>query len=140
MPILPYREPEVFDSIEGLEPLLGKLNVRSVLLVTDPFLRSSGSTARLESLLQKNNIHCAVYDKTCANPTVYNVEEARALYVDEKCECLIAFGGGSSMDCAKAVGAHRVPEKIACQTQRAPARMAQDPDFDRYPHHGGYGQ
>ena len=105
MPILPYREPEVFDSIEGLEPLLKKLNVRSVLLVTDPFLRSSGSTARLESLLQKNNIHCAVYDKTCANPTVYNVEEARALYVDEKCECLIAFGGGSSMDCAKAVGA-----------------------------------
>ncbi|MBQ4598549.1 MAG: iron-containing alcohol dehydrogenase [Clostridia bacterium] len=105
MPILPYREPEVFDSIEGLEPLLKKLQVQSVLLVTDPFLRSSGSTAPLEALLQKNNIRCAVYDKTCANPTVYNVEEARALYVAEKCECLIAFGGGSSMDCAKAVGA-----------------------------------
>ena len=105
MPILPYREPEVFDSIEGLEPLFKKLNVKSVLLVTDPFLRSSGSTAPLEALLQKNSIHCAVYDKTCANPTVYNVEEARALYVAEKCECLIAFGGGSSMDCAKAVGA-----------------------------------
>ena len=105
MPILPYREPEVFDSIEGLEPLFKKLNVKSVLLVTDPFLRSSGSTAPLEALLQKNSIHCAVYDKTCVNPTVYNVEEARALYVKEKCECLIAFGGGSSMDCAKAVGA-----------------------------------
>ena len=105
MPILPYREPKIFNSIEELEPLLKKLNVKSVLLVTDPFLRSSGSTAPLEALLQKNNIHCAVYDKTCANPTVYNVEEARALYAAEKCECLIAFGGGSSMDCAKAVGA-----------------------------------
>ena len=33
------------------------------------------------------------------------MEEARALYISEKCQYLIAFGGGSSMDCAKAVGA-----------------------------------
>ncbi len=50
-------------------------------------------------------MHYAVYDKTNPNPTVSNVEEARTLYVSEKCEALIAFGGGSSIDCAKAVGA-----------------------------------
>ena len=33
------------------------------------------------------------------------MEEARELYLQEGCRCLIAFGGGSSMDCAKAVGA-----------------------------------
>ena len=46
-----------------------------------------------------------VYDKTRANPTVENVEEAFSLFVAHKCDCLIAFGGGSAMDCAKAVGA-----------------------------------
>ena len=43
--------------------------------------------------------------KTKPNPTVDNVEEAKRMYIKEKCECLIAFGGGSSIDCAKAVGA-----------------------------------
>ncbi len=105
LPLLPYREPKIFNNIDSLASLLSQLHVHSVLLVTDPVLKSSGITAPLEALLKDNNIHCAVYDKTCANPTVKNVEEARKLYLDEKCECLIAFGGGSSMDCAKAAGA-----------------------------------
>lgn len=105
LPLLPYREPKIFNSIDSLASLLNLLHVYSVLLVTDPVLKSSGITAPLEALLKENNIHCAVYDKTCANPTVKNVEEARKLYLEEKCECLIAFGGGSSMDCAKAAGA-----------------------------------
>ena len=46
-----------------------------------------------------------VYDKTRPNPTVDNVEEAYSLYREKGCGCLIAVGGGSSMDCAKAVGA-----------------------------------
>lgn len=105
LPLLPYREPKIFNSIDSLASLLNQLHVHSVLLVTDPVLKSSGITAPLEALLKENNIHCAVYDKTCANPTVKNVEEAQKLYLKEKCECLIAFGGGSSMDCAKAAGA-----------------------------------
>lgn len=105
LPLLPYREPQKFESIDEIGPLLKQLNIKSVLLVTDNVLRSSGITASLERLLQKNDIHCAVYDKTCANPTVHNVEEALEVYMSGSCECLIAFGGGSSMDCAKAVGA-----------------------------------
>ena len=105
LPLLPYREPKIFNSIDSLASLLNQLHVHSVLLVTDPVLKSSGITAPLEALLKDNNIHCAVYDKTCSNPTVKNVEEARKLYLEEKCECLIAFGGGPSMDCAKAAGA-----------------------------------
>ncbi len=105
IPFLPYREPEIYESIADLEPLFHHLGVSSVLLVTDPFLRSSGATAPLEKLLEENGIHCAVYDKTRANPTVHNIEAARSLYRREHCEALIAFGGGSSMDCAKGVGA-----------------------------------
>ena len=105
LPILPYRNPKIYEHISDVTPLLQEQGVKSVLLVTDHGLRSAGITASLETLLQEHNIHCAVYDKTCANPTVHNVEEARELYLNERCECLIAFGGGSSMDCAKALGA-----------------------------------
>ncbi len=105
LPILPYREPKIYKNVADIVKLLKKNKVQSVLLVTDSGLRSSGSTVFLENLFKKNNIHLAVYDKTCANPTVYNVEEARNVYIEKKCKCIIAFGGGSSMDCAKAVGA-----------------------------------
>ena len=105
LPILPYREPELYRSIGDIPEVLKKGQIKSVLLVTDQGLRSSGGTARLESLLKESGLHLAVYDKTSSNPTVHNVEEARNLYIEEECQCLVAFGGGSAIDCAKAVGA-----------------------------------
>ena len=105
LPVLPYREPTIFHSICQLPQLLTSQQIHSVLLVTDPGLRNAGSTTPLETLLRENGIRCPVYDQTRANPTVHNVEEALALYRKEGCQALIAFGGGSSMDCAKAVGA-----------------------------------
>ena len=116
LPILPYREPRLYNRLDDIAGVLESREIRSVLLVTDPFLRQSGCTARLDQLLQRGDIRCAVYDKTNANPTVKNVEEARSLYITQQCECIIAFGGGSSMDCAKAVGARVVfPNKSVNQ-------------------------
>ncbi len=108
MPLLPYREPERFDSIQALPPLLERLGIHSVLLVTDGPLREAGVTKPLEELLERSGVRCTVYDRTRANPTVHNVEAARAQYLAGQCQGLIAFGGGSSMDCAKAVGARIV--------------------------------
>ena len=105
LPVLPYREPQRFDRVADLAPLLEKLQVTSVLLVTDFHLRTAGITGELEALLARLGIHCAVYEGVQPNPTVDNVEEALALYHRDGCQCLIAMGGGSSMDCAKAVGA-----------------------------------
>ena len=105
LPVLPYRQPQRLANLDEIPALLRRLGVGSALLVTDQGLRAVGITAGLEACLAENGIRCAVYDGTCANPTVENVEQARALYEKEQCGCLIAFGGGSSMDCAKAVGA-----------------------------------
>lgn len=105
IPVLPYREPEILGSIVEIPDILKNQGINRVLLVTDGFLRASGATAPLEELLGKYGLFCAVYDKTCANPTVRNVEEAYAMYCDQACGALIAFGGGSAMDCAKGVGA-----------------------------------
>lgn len=105
MPILPYRNPVIFSNVKECVPLFNKLKLKRVLLVTDSFLRTSGITKSLEEYMQQNELDCVVYDKTCPNPTVKNVEEAKHLYVENKCQAIIAFGGGSSMDCAKATGA-----------------------------------
>lgn len=105
MPLLPYREPYILNSVTEIAPLLKKLDISSILLITSPTVRKSEGVLCLERSLKTADIHCAIYDQTSPNPTVINVETARELYVNEKCEALIAFGGGSSMDCAKAVGA-----------------------------------
>ncbi|MBQ8642062.1 MAG: iron-containing alcohol dehydrogenase [Clostridia bacterium] len=102
IPLLPYREPALMKSITEIPVVCQKEKLTGVLLVTDPFLRSAART--LENCLQEAGIRLAVYDGTCPNPTVENVEEAYALYKKENCQALIAFGGGSSMDCAKGVG------------------------------------
>ena len=105
MPFLPYREPESFRKVDDLVPLMQKLRVTSLLLVTDKGLRGAGLTTPLEALLKQNGISCTVYDDTRPNPTTANVEDAVKLYCEHGCQAMIAFGGGSSMDCAKAVGA-----------------------------------
>ena len=104
-PFIPYKEPKILNSIDDLPDVFNELKIGRVLLITDKGIRGFGITKHLEELLVSRNIHCTVYDNTCANPTVINVEEAKDLYIKEQCQGLIAFGGGSSMDCAKAVGA-----------------------------------
>lgn len=109
LPILPYRTPEILNSIEDLPNELVERKIGKVMMITDKGLR--GVTAGLEKLLPNYGISCIVYDKTEANPKVSNVEEALALYKRTACEGIIAFGGGSSMDCAKALGARVVYPK-----------------------------
>ncbi len=105
LPVMPYREPVRYGAVEELRTLFEEKKPRAVLLVTDAMLRKYGVTAPLEKLLKQMNIPCHVYDKTCPNPTVQNVEEAREMYISGVCECIAAIGGGSSIDCAKGVGA-----------------------------------
>ena len=59
----------------------------------------------LKKALTESGIRYTIYDEVVANPTVLNVELARERYVQNGCEALIGFGGGSSIDCGKAVGA-----------------------------------
>ena len=111
LPVLPYRKPQLLGEISQLVEMLKEKGTESVLMITDKGIRGFGITAPLESLLKENNINCAVYDETVANPTDVNVEDARQLYIRENCSAIIGFGGGSSMDCAKAVGARLAQPK-----------------------------
>ena len=105
LPVLPYREPKILNSTNEIATEIKKLGLNSVMLVTDEFLKKSGATESLELSLFSNGIKTVVYDKTRPNPTTENVDDAMKIYFAEKLQCLIAFGGGSAMDCAKVVGA-----------------------------------
>lgn len=111
IPFLPYRKPRQLDSNEELVHILNRKNISCVMIITDASVRSLGLTKGLEQCLNNEKISYVIYDKTVANPTTVNVEEARNLYLEKKCKALIGFGGGSSIDCAKAVGARIVKPK-----------------------------
>ena len=109
LPFLPYREPEILHRCEELPDTLKQHKIKKILIVTDPGIVACGLITKITSVLAKEKISYSVYDQTSANPTVRNVEEALALYQKEHCQALLAIGGGSAMDCAKALGA-----RIAC--------------------------
>ena len=118
LPILPYRKPQQLHQVSALPGLLKEKNISRVLLITDQGIRKVGITKPLEKQCEEEGITCIVYDRTVANPTSDNVEEARNLYLQNDCQALIGFGGGSAMDCAKAVGARLAnPKKSLAQME-----------------------
>lgn len=105
LPFLPYRKPEIIHSVYGIPQILKKKKCDHVLIITDTGIISHGLITRLEDTLDQHFIPYVIYDGTVANPTTTNVNEALALYYEYDCNAIIGFGGGSSIDCAKAVGA-----------------------------------
>jgi alcohol dehydrogenase class IV len=105
LPVLPYRKPTIIKGIRQIPEVLEKRKRSHVLIITDAGITSLGLTDGLQKVLADQNIAYTLYDKTVANPTTANVADAVALYKENHCDAIIGFGGGSSMDCAKATGA-----------------------------------
>ena len=105
IPFLPYRKPKIAGSVRELPEIIMRHKCTHVLIITDGGIMTLGLTRRLEKALKEAGIPYTIYDKTVANPTTVNVREALELYHKEGCDAIIGFGGGSSMDCAKAAGA-----------------------------------
>jgi alcohol dehydrogenase class IV len=108
MPVMPWRKPELLEgegSLTKLPALINSKGIQNVLVVTDKGISSIGLMNPLLQSMEEEGLHYVVYDKTIPNPTIDNIEEALVLYQSNHCEGIIAFGGGSAMDCAKGVGA-----------------------------------
>lgn len=118
LPILPYREPKLLASNQEIIATLKIHGKTSVLLVTDKGIRGLGLTKDLETAIQDSGLKLTVYDETVPNPTTDNVAAALALYQQNGCDCLVAFGGGSAMDCAKATGARVAKPKKTLQQMK----------------------
>lgn len=105
LPVLPYREPKVINNAKELAGILVEKGIKRVLLVTDKGLLKLGLIDNLANELRNKKIRVFTYSGVVPNPTTQNVEDCVAIYNDKRCEAIIAFGGGSPIDCAKAVGA-----------------------------------
>ena len=101
---LTFMNHTIFD--HGASAQLGQVlmqhGIRRPLLCTDKGLVNLGLVTDLVANLG-NDAALTIYDGTPENPTQVSVEEATAKYLEADCDGVVAFGGGSSMDLAKAV-------------------------------------
>ena len=77
---------------------------RKPLVITDPGIVKAGIVAIITDFLDQSDIEYAVFDGVEANPKDVNAEAAAKIARQEGADFLIAVGGGSPIDCAKAVG------------------------------------
>ncbi len=92
-------------AVKKLPALVKSKGIDNVLIVTDKGLMSLGLLNGMLEQMELNGVKYTIYDGVQPNPTIDNIEEARRAYLKNGCKGIIAFGGGSPMDCAKAAGA-----------------------------------
>ena len=114
MYMLDWSEPELIQgagAVKRLPAAVKAKNVTNVLIVTDKGLTGLHLLDGLYENLDAQGVKYTVYDGVQPNPTIDNIETAVELYKNNGCGGIIAFGGGSPMDCAKACGARIVRPK-----------------------------
>ena len=89
-----------------------------MLIVTDEKILSIGIAKPMLEAMEKAELDYVVFSKIEPNPTDLNVEEGYRTFAENGCDCVVAFGGGSPMDCAKAICAKCTkPHKTVAELQ-----------------------
>jgi alcohol dehydrogenase len=93
---------------DGALGLIGQcaanLGARKVLLVTDPGVAAAGWVSPVQKSLREEGLSCFLFDQVTPNPKDHEVMAGAEAYREEKCDVIVVVGGGSPMDCAKAIG------------------------------------
>ena len=90
---------------------IAKRGYKKVMLITDKDLVKFGVAAKVEEVLKGAEIPYEIFSDIKPNPTIKNVLDALAAFEASGADCIVALGGGSSIDTAKAVGIiHNNPE------------------------------
>ncbi len=80
-----------------------KRGFKKVLVVTDESLYKAGVSSKITDLLEANNISYVLFHDVKPNPPIENVLDGVKMCRDEKCDLIVAVGGGSSIDTAKGI-------------------------------------
>ncbi|MBN1364958.1 MAG: iron-containing alcohol dehydrogenase [Syntrophaceae bacterium] len=102
---IPWFEPEIIsgaDCIKKLPAVIKEEGFNNVLVVTDAGLMNLHMLDPFFDALQSAGVKYSLYDQVQPNPTIGNIEAAFKIYKENNCQAIVAFGGGSPMDCAKA--------------------------------------
>ncbi|WP_432452409.1 MULTISPECIES: lactaldehyde reductase [unclassified Agarivorans] len=90
-------------AVEDAVTVLSQQFVKKALIVTDTNLVKLGLLDTLLSALDSYSIAYEMFDEVLPNPTASLVRRGLAVYQKAECDCFIAVGGGSPVDCAKAI-------------------------------------
>lgn len=126
MCVFDWSEPTLLEgpgAIKKLPEFIKGKGLKKVLIVTDKGLMGIHLLDSLFEEMEKAGVEYVVYDGTQPNPSIENIEDARQLYVDNGCQGVIAFGGGSPMDCAKAAAARVTNPKIPVRKMRGVLKL-----------------
>lgn len=121
MRFMDWSEPELLEgegAVLRLPALVKSKGIDRVLVVTDKGLMGLHLLDPLFEKLKEEGIEYFVYDGVQPNPTIPNIENCKDVYRNNRCQGIIAFGGGSPMDCAKAAGARVVKPKQSVRKMR----------------------
>ncbi len=127
-------------AIKELPELVKSQGINNVLVVTDKGLMGLHLLDSLFEGLEKAGVKYSVFDSVQPNPTIYNVEDALKMYKENNCQGIIAFGGGSPMDCAKVTGARVVKPNQSAPDMRGVLKILKKlPPFFAVPTTAGTG-
>ena len=111
MYLIPWGMPETLEgagAVKQRPELIRKKGYNKVLVVTDKVLMDLGLPKGMLDAMDAAGIEYVVYDGVQPNPTDRNVNEGLKLFRESGCQAMVAFGGGSPMDCCKGIGAMAV--------------------------------
>ncbi|MBR3382719.1 MAG: lactaldehyde reductase [Clostridia bacterium] len=91
-------------AIGNIVPELRNRGFRKAFVTSDADLLKFGVTKKVTDLLDEANFEYSVYSDIKPNPTIENVQNGVEAFKAAEADCIIAIGGGSSMDTAKAIG------------------------------------
>ena len=91
-------------AIENIVPELTKRGYRKAFVATDADLLKFNVAQKVTSLLDQADFSYSIYSDIKPNPTIENVQNGVNAFKEADADCIIAIGGGSAMDTAKAIG------------------------------------
>ena len=92
-----------YGSLDGMKPFLQREGIHKALIVTDASIHKLGLLNPVTKVLEDAQISYVIYDEVMPNPTLENVNNGVQCMKENSCDAIIAVGGGSANDCAKAI-------------------------------------
>ena len=143
MCFMDWSEPKLFEgegAVLQLPKYIKDKNINKVLVVTDQGLMNLHLLDPLFEELKAQGIEYFLYDGVKPNPTIPNIEECKDIYINNGCQGIVAFGGGSPMDCAKGAAARVVKPKKSVRKMRGYLKVGKKlPPFFAVPTTAGTG-
>ena len=91
-------------AINAIPEEIAKRGFKKAFVATDPDLIKFGVAKKVTDILDNAGIAYGIYSDIKANPTIENVQNGVEAFKEMDADCIVAIGGGSAMDTAKAIG------------------------------------